>query len=107
MKIKRLLVKLKFPCLKRLLKKHVREPLTVEMEFYLRTEDLLTRELRYTKYNSMNEIVRYVYFEVPLTVPHYTRKNYSLVHKNLYTGKEHIIQLKTGKRTDCDTLEVL
>ncbi len=102
MKIKRLLVKLKLCSVKRLFKKQIQEPTVIEMEYVLRIEDLITREVRYSKYNSMDEIVKYVYFDVPVTTPNYTSKNYTLVHKNLYTGREHIIQLKTGKRTECE-----
>lgn len=50
----------------------------------------------------MDEIVKYVYFDVPLTIPNYTSKNYTLVHKNLSTGKEHTIQLKSGSLTQCE-----
>ena len=102
MKIKRLLVKLKLCSVKRLFKKQIQEPIIIEMEYVLRIEDLTTREVKYRKYNSMDEIVKYVYFDVPVTVPNYTSKNYTLVHKNLHTGKEHIIQLKTGKREQCE-----
>lgn len=102
MKIKRLLVKLKLPAFLRLCKRQIKPAQVVEMAYILRTEDLISREVKYTQYSSMDEIVKYVYFEIPLKVPNYTSKNYTLVHKNLSTGKEHIIQLKTGKRTECE-----
>lgn len=102
MKLKRLLVKLKVCSFLRMFKKQIKESDIIEMEYVLRIEDLITREVRYRKYNTMDEIVKYVYFDVPLTVPNYTNKNYTLVHKNLYSGKEHIIQLKIGKRTECE-----
>lgn len=102
MKLKRLLVKLKLRAFLRLCKKQIHEPPTVEMEYALRTEDLVTREVRYRRYESMDQIVKYVYFDVPVTIPNYTSKNYTLVHKNLHSGKEHIIQLKTGKRPTCE-----
>lgn len=107
MKLKRLLVTMRI--FKRLLpefiskfKRQMNEPEYIEMEYVLRTEDLTTREVRYKKYSSMDEIVKYVYFDVPLTVPNYANKNFTLVHKNLHSGKEHIIQLKIGKRTECE-----
>jgi hypothetical protein len=102
MKIKRLLVNLKLCSLKRLFKKQLKGSTTIEMQYILRIEDLVTRRVKYKIYTSMDEIVKYVYFDVPLTVPNYTSKNYTLVHKNLSTGKEHMIQLKSGSLTQCE-----
>lgn len=102
MKFKKLLVKLKVAALRRLCKRQIEPTTIIEMEYLLRIEDLKTREVKYQRYESMDEIVKYVYLDVPLTIPNYTTKNYALVHKNLHTGKEHIIQLKIGKRADCE-----
>lgn len=102
MKLKRLLVTLKLPALFRICRRQIKPVQLIEMAYMLRIEDLRTREIKYQKYNSMDEIVKYVYFDVPLTVPNYTSKKYSLVHKNLSTGREHVIQLKTAKRIDCE-----
>ena len=100
MKTKRLIVKLYR--LLRNLKRNVKEPQIIEMEYLLRIEDLANREVRYKRYNSMDEIVKYVYYDVPLSVPNYNSKNYTLIVRNLATAKEHTLRLKICKLNNCE-----
>lgn len=62
-------------------------------EYYLRTINMIDRSSSDLRYDSMKEIVEYVYYNIPDS-PYY---NCYLVCKNPISGKEHILSLRHNK----------
>ena len=61
-----------------------------QIEYYMRVTYHDSRQVCDTRYESMKEIVEYVYYNIPNS-PSYT---YSLVCKHKDTGKEYLLLLR-------------
>lgn len=63
-------------------------------EYYLRTINMISRSTTDVRYDTMKEIVEYVYYNIPDS-PYY---NCFLVCRNPETGKEHTLTLRHNKQ---------
>lgn len=64
----------------------------VRNEYYMRVEYSQSRQVTDIQYDTMKEIVEFVYYNIPKT----DYITYSLVCKDKENGKQHIIRLNHG-----------
>lgn len=66
---------------------------TDQIEYYMRITYHESRQVTDIRYDSMKEIVEYVYYNIPDS-PSYT---YNLICRHKHTGKEYILVLRHSK----------